>query len=98
MNTKDKDTLTKFEQICRLNQLIKEKLMQRKIEQWKNCVPDAMVHMSTAAIRYAFEDAKSDILSLWEDNQRLKAKIQEAYDEGKQDGFEAGFDECRDSM
>lgn len=46
--------------------------MQRKIEQWKNCVPDAMVHMSIAAIRYAFEDAKSDILSLWEDNQRLR--------------------------
>ena len=39
--------------------------LQRKIEQWRGCVPGAMACQSPAAILYAFEDAKADILALY---------------------------------
>ena len=39
--------------------------MKRTIEQWRNCDPAHMATaMSPAAIRFALEDAKADILEL----------------------------------
>lgn len=38
--------------------------MQRTIEQYRNCKPESMAQMSQAAIYYAFEDMKNDILNL----------------------------------
>jgi hypothetical protein len=38
--------------------------MKRKIEQWRGCEPEAMAGQSKAAITYAFEDAKADIIEL----------------------------------
>lgn len=39
--------------------------MKRKIEQWRACDPRAMAtQQSPAAIQFAFEDAKADILAL----------------------------------
>ncbi len=39
--------------------------MKRKIEQWRGCDPRAMAtQQSPAAIQFAFEDAKADILAL----------------------------------
>ena len=46
--------------------------MQRTIVQWTNCDPRAMVTQSPAAIQYAFEDAKADILQLYKELQRFK--------------------------
>ena len=40
--------------------------MKRKIEQWRNCEPAAMATQSQAALTFAFEDAKADILALHE--------------------------------
>ena len=42
--------------------------MKRTIEQWNKCEPSAMVHQSDAALQYAFEDAKNDILELHKKN------------------------------
>lgn len=97
-----------------LKALIETKLMQRHIEQWQNCVPSAMVNMSPAAIQYAFQDAKSDILALYKENQKLKAAMKdeygsgydagyavgctEEYDKGYSDGIEAGYNHCRDGV
>ena len=39
-------------------------MLRRKLSQWKNCCPKAMAEMSSAAIQFAFEDAKHDILAL----------------------------------
>ena len=40
--------------------------MQRTIDQWRRCSPHAMTYnQSPAAILYAFEDAKADILALY---------------------------------
>ena len=38
--------------------------MQRKIEQWANCNPEAMAKMSENAIMFAFKDAKADIVEM----------------------------------
>ncbi len=38
--------------------------LQRKLSQWANCSPEAMSHMSEAAIQFAFADARSDILTM----------------------------------
>lgn len=39
--------------------------MKRKIEQWRNCDPRAMVmEQSQAALIFAMQDAKADILEL----------------------------------
>ena len=38
--------------------------LARTLEQWRNCAPEAMAAMSPAAIMYALEDAKHDILAL----------------------------------
>jgi len=47
--------------------------MKRTIEQWTNCNPKEMAfHQSEAAIMYAIEDAKSDILELHRENMRLR--------------------------
>ena len=47
--------------------------MKRKIEQWKNCDPKAMVeNQSDAAKMYAFQDAKANILELHAENLRLR--------------------------
>ena len=47
--------------------------MNRKIEHWKLCSPQAMAYnQSDAAKFYAFQDARADILELDEENQRLR--------------------------
>lgn len=38
--------------------------MKRNIDRWRGCDPTAMARQSEAAIVYAFEDARSDILAL----------------------------------
>lgn len=40
--------------------------MRRTFEQWNGCDPKAMAQQSEAAIRFAFEDAKADILKMAE--------------------------------
>ena len=40
--------------------------MKRTFEQWNNCDPKAMAQQSEAAIRFAFEDAKADLLKMAE--------------------------------
>lgn len=47
--------------------------MKRNIEQWRNCDPSKMTHdQSDAAKQFAFEDAKADILELYNENARLR--------------------------
>lgn len=46
--------------------------MERKITQWANCSPDAMSRMSQAAIFYALDDAKRDILKLDAENKQMR--------------------------
>lgn len=47
--------------------------MKRTIEHWKNCSPKAMAfEQSQAAQKFAFEDAKADILELYAENLRLR--------------------------
>ncbi|EIC30320.1 hypothetical protein [Methylomicrobium album] len=38
--------------------------MKRTINQWTNCNPAEMVKMSEAAIMYALQDARADIMML----------------------------------
>lgn len=46
--------------------------MKRTIEQWRDCSPRIMAQqMSRAAIQYALEDAKADILELHAEIERL---------------------------
>lgn len=62
-----------------------ELILSRTIEQWKNCDPQTMASMqSDAAIRFAFADAKSDILRLHSrcmeiqtENEALRARLAE---------------------
>lgn len=50
--------------------------LARPIERWRLCDPLAMAtQQSTAAIEYAFEDAKHDILALHTEVERLSAAI-----------------------
>ena len=49
--------------------------LNRSIQLWKNCNPEAMVHQSNAALCIAFEDAKHDILALAEHIRKLEAQI-----------------------
>jgi hypothetical protein len=47
--------------------------MKRAIEQWRDCSPRIMAQrMSRAAIQYALEDAKADILELHAEVARLR--------------------------
>ena len=47
--------------------------LNRAIDQWKNCDPTKMAtEQSDAAIMYAFQDAKHDILELYKENLKLK--------------------------
>lgn len=49
--------------------------MNRSIERWKVCLPSAMAQQSTAAITYAFEDARHDIIELADQNARLRSLL-----------------------
>lgn len=49
--------------------------MNRSIERWKACLPSAMTQQSTAAITYAFEDARHDIIELADQNARLRSLL-----------------------
>lgn len=56
--------------------------LKRTIEQWRGGDPEAMAyHMSEAAIMFAFKDAKSDILALHAEVERLRAAIEQTLDE-----------------
>jgi molecular chaperone GrpE (heat shock protein) len=46
--------------------------MNRSIERWSVCSPLAMANQSNAAIKYAFEDARHDILELHDQLRRAK--------------------------
>lgn len=47
--------------------------MKRSIEQWKHCDPRAMAYnQSEAAVMFALQDAKADILALHAENMRLR--------------------------
>jgi hypothetical protein len=47
--------------------------MRRSIEQYKNSCPKTMAHdMSDNAKQFAFEDAKSDIIELYEENIKMR--------------------------
>ena len=47
--------------------------MKRTIDQWRNCEPRAMANnQSNAAVQFALEDAKADVLELHKENQRLR--------------------------
>lgn len=50
--------------------------LRRKIEQYQNGDPAAMSKMSEAAIFYALDDAKRDILALHEQNAALVSVIE----------------------
>lgn len=49
--------------------------MNRSIERWSICSPAAMVKQSAAAVQYAFEDARHDILELNNHNKRMRALL-----------------------
>jgi hypothetical protein len=49
--------------------------MNRSIDRWKACVPSSMVKQSDAAIIFAFEDARHDILELADQNARLRSML-----------------------
>jgi hypothetical protein len=52
-------------------------MMRRKIDAWIKCSPEAMAHnQSNVAKQFAFEDAKADILELYEENKRLRRVMQ----------------------
>jgi hypothetical protein len=46
--------------------------MNRSIDRWNVCNPSAMAQQSIAAITYAFEDARHDMLELAQQNKRLR--------------------------
>lgn len=50
-----------------------QRLMLRAIDQWRGCDPRVMTTMSSAAIQFAFMDAKHDILALYAEVERLNA-------------------------
>jgi hypothetical protein len=43
--------------------------------QWRDCDPKAMATMSQAAIMYAFQDARSDILRLHDEVRQLRQAL-----------------------
>jgi len=49
--------------------------MNRSIDRWKACLPSAMAQQSKAAITYAFEDARHDIIELHDQNARLRSLL-----------------------
>lgn len=49
--------------------------LNRSINQWRNCDPDAMVKQSECALAYAFEDAKHDILALVDHIRKLEGQL-----------------------
>lgn len=49
--------------------------MNRTIDRWKVCLPSAMAQQSEAAIVYAFEDARHDIIELADQNARLRSLL-----------------------
>jgi hypothetical protein len=47
--------------------------MKRTIDEWKNCDPKAMAYgQSDAAVMFAFQDAKADVIELHAENLRLR--------------------------
>lgn len=52
--------------------------MNRPIERWQICSPSAMAQQSVAAVTYALEDARHDILELHDQNKRLRALLMAA--------------------
>ena len=53
--------------------------LNRSIERWKGCDPEAMTyHQSAAAIKFAFEDAKHDVLALHEIGVELLSLLEDA--------------------
>jgi hypothetical protein len=49
--------------------------LNRSIHAWRNCKPAAMVNQSDAAIEYAFEDARHDILALVDHIRKLEGQL-----------------------
>lgn len=49
--------------------------MNRTIKQWAACDPSSMAKQSSAAISYAFKDAKEDIATLQKEISRLQSQL-----------------------
>lgn len=49
--------------------------LNRTAEQWQKCDPKAMAKMSEAAIAYAISDARSDVLRMYAEIERLRAGL-----------------------
>jgi len=49
--------------------------LNRTAEQWQKCDPKAMAKMSEAAIMYALADARSDVLRMHAEIERLRAGL-----------------------
>lgn len=49
--------------------------LNKSIERWLRCDPRSMAKMSEMAIMYAFEDARTDILSLHKEIERLNTLL-----------------------
>lgn len=49
--------------------------MRRSLKTWNLCNPSSMTEQSPAAIRYAFEDARADIIELATDLERMKLML-----------------------
>lgn len=54
--------------------------LNRTAEQWQKCDPKAMAKMSEAAIMYALADARSDVLRMHSEIERLTTAGLEAAD------------------
>jgi hypothetical protein len=52
--------------------------MKRSIEQWRGMKPSAVMAGSTAQTMYCLEDAKADIIQLFEENLKAAAEIRAA--------------------
>jgi len=61
--------------------------MKRSASKWNNSVPEAMARQSKAAITFAFEDAKADILQMAE-MLRIAAYPKRGTDEESMDEFD----------
>ncbi len=53
--------------------------MRRKIDQWKNCEPEAMAEQSKGALVFAFQDAKADIVELHSALERLVVRMEHSH-------------------
>ena len=54
--------------------------MRRSIDQWRGMVPKAVLDGSRAQAMYCIEDAKADIIQLFEENERAAQELRRLQD------------------